>query len=302
MIFHVYPFGLNRTKKMIKRLKYHVKKQVKNRKFWAVFWFTKVPFLLYLVFTMSFVPTIEAVETIDNRVILGAHRGASIDYEENTLEAFEGALNDSKYSFIEFDIQYTKDKKIVVFHQNTKYRVPKKFVNVSNLNYVELNEKFEVHIPEYAEAMDVINGEKPIEIEIKSHGNEEEDFELVDFIIADCRERGNSDKIMISSPAEHIVEYVEENYPEVRTGRVYWIVPSTFVKSEYLTKKFYEDSEADYLLMHGYNIHNYELLKKLKPTNKELAFWYFTDELYLVQDKIEGQEMCGFWNSNDGKC
>jgi len=69
-------------------------------------------------------------------------------------------------------------------------------------------------------------------------------------------------------------------------------VPSTFVKSEYLTERFYSESEADYLLMHGYNLHNYELLKELKPSEKELVFWYFTDEVYIVQDE---EKQCNFW-------
>ena len=278
---------------MIKPIKNWLKTNAKTRRFWALIALTKVPFLIYLVVTLSMVPAIEAVGP---NYIQGAHRGASIDYEENTLEAFEKAVNEPKYDFIEFDVQYTKDKEIAVFHQTVKYGIPKKLIEISNLTYEELDEKFEFHVPNYSEAMEIIAGKKPVEIEIKSHGNEQEDFELVDFIIKDCKKRKICKEILISSPSEHIVKYLKENYPEIKTGRVYWVVPSTFIESEYLTEALYNGTEADYLLMHGYNINNYELLSKLKPVNKTLVFWYFTDEIYIVGDKEE-QEVRGFWDN-----
>ena len=58
------------------------------------------------------------------KVILGgdmeilAHRGASGTAPENTIAAFKKALVDGWDGF-EFDIQQTKDGKIVVFHDWT---------------------------------------------------------------------------------------------------------------------------------------------------------------------------------------
>lgn len=45
-----------------------------------------------------------------------AHRGSSYDYPENTLLSFEKAANVNGISGIEFDVQLTKDKEIVVIH------------------------------------------------------------------------------------------------------------------------------------------------------------------------------------------
>lgn len=250
----------------------------------------KVPLLIYLVIILPLVPAIDIVE---EKTVLGAHRGASLDFEENTLEAFEKAVNESEYEFIEFDIQYTQDKKIAVFHQNNIFRVAKKGVNVSDLDYADLDETFEFHIPEYSEVMSLIDDKKPVNIEIKSHGNLEDDKDLVDFVIADCRERGIVNQVMISAISEDVISYIEINYPEIKTGKIFWVVPSTFVGTEYLTNELYNSSEADYFLMHGYNIRNYELLKELKPEGKELAFWYFTDEMYLVGEE---DNMHVFWD------
>ena len=50
------------------------------------------------------------------RCTTGAHRGASTKHTENTMAALKAADENDKYAFIEFDVQYSKDKKIVVYH------------------------------------------------------------------------------------------------------------------------------------------------------------------------------------------
>ena len=56
----------------------------------------------YLVFTLIQVPDISAENNLP--LILGAHRGNSLDFLENTVPAIKNALEDPNYSFIEFDI------------------------------------------------------------------------------------------------------------------------------------------------------------------------------------------------------
>lgn len=248
----------------------------------------RIPLFIYFVISLSIVPAIDAVPT---NTVLGAHRGNSLEFEENTLEAFKAALNDPKYQFIEFDVQYSKDGKIVVFHETNMFKIPKKLVNVSQMTHAELQEYFEFKIPLYHEVMDLIDNQKPVEIEIKSHGYPEQDKALVDFIVEDCKKR-KCEKFMIASPAEHIIQYVEENYPEINTGRVFWIHPYSILPLETTTQWFYECSEADYVMLHGYNIKNYDLLLKCKPEDKGIVFWYFTDEVYVVENP---QDCTSFW-------
>ena len=248
----------------------------------------KVPILIYLAISLSIVPTINAVP---QEVIQGAHRGNSIDFEENTLDAFKSALESDKYTFIEFDVQYSKDNKIVVFHQNDQYHIPKQWVEISELNYNELQSYFKFKIPQYHEVMDLVNNQKPLDIEIKSHGDFEKDKQLVDFVIADCENR-NCDKIILTSPSEEVIEYIEEKYPKINTRRVFWIHPFSILPLETTTTWFYESTQADYMIMHGYNIKNYNLLLKCKPKDKGIMFWYYTDEIYIA----ENPENCGsFW-------
>ena len=83
--------------------------------------FILVAFLSFVFFFLTEVPNIYAVS--DDPLILGAHRGDSILYMENTFESIVSALEDPNYHFIEFDIQYTKDKVLVVFHDSSLTRL-----------------------------------------------------------------------------------------------------------------------------------------------------------------------------------
>ena len=264
-----------------------MKKKYSKKKIFKAFMLLKLPFTIYLLISLLLVPSID---NVDAQVIYGAHRGASIDYEENTIEAFEKALNDPKYKFIEFDILYTKDNEIAVFHKNNMFRIPKELVDVSELTYEELNTKFEFDIPRYEEVMGLLAGKKPLDIEIKSSGNIEKDIELAEFVVRDCEERGILNQVMISAISSDIVEYLEDKYPKIKTGKIHWVTFESINPINSICEGIY-DTPADYVLLHGYNLHNYETLIECKPEDKTLIFWYFTDEVYIIEDGNQ----CEFW-------
>lgn len=244
---------------------------------------TKIPLLIYLIIMLTIVPAINAVEY---NAILGAHRGSSIDHVENTLPAMQSAIKQEKYKFIEFDVRYTRDKKLVVFHDSTLLRLQKKLYSISNLSYEELQNISSYSIPLYEDVMNAIGKTKKINIEIKSFGDLESDKELVGFIVEDIKNRGILQNIMISSISPDIIKYVSEAYPNIKTGKIYWIIPSTYLHFDSLTENLYEEMReigADYLMLHGANIHNIDSLIRLKPEDKTLCFWYFTDEMYIIQ-------------------
>lgn len=66
-----------------------------------------------------------------------AHRGASIDYPENTMSAFIGA-KELGADWIELDVQQTKDGKIIVFHDKNFKRVTGVDANTWELTYEEV--------------------------------------------------------------------------------------------------------------------------------------------------------------------
>ncbi len=110
------------------------------------------------------------------------HRGTLVDYDENTLEAFEIAIK-SGANCIELDVRRTKDRKLIVFHDNTLTRTTNSkgvlndltYNDVKNLKTKKRNQK----IPLLEEYMDYITDKTQAIIHLKDEGIEKEFFDLI---------------------------------------------------------------------------------------------------------------------------
>tara|TARA_B110000093_G_scaffold143093_1_gene154367 strand:- start:2772 stop:3698 length:927 start_codon:yes stop_codon:yes gene_type:complete len=229
---------------------------------------------------------------------VGAHRGASIDYLENSYSALLAADQDPQYAFIEFDVQYTKDGEIVVFHDKRLLRLFGKLATIKNSTYAELMDASDGQIVRYRDIIGSVN--KKLNIEIKSRGDNEEDCRLADAIIQDIQARGREKDIMISSISSDVIRYIHETHPTVPTGQIYWLTSSTYLHFDLLTKRLYQEfneSNADYLMLHVANLRNIEGLLALKPEGKTIIFWDFKDHMYLVRedyhDRLWGTSVIG---------
>ncbi|MBY8988000.1 MAG: glycerophosphodiester phosphodiesterase [Candidatus Lokiarchaeota archaeon] len=65
------------------------------------------------------------------------HRGTRIDYDENTLDAFEIALK-SGANYIEFDVRKTIDNKLVIFHDSKVDRITNTLGYIEDFRYPEI--------------------------------------------------------------------------------------------------------------------------------------------------------------------
>lgn len=77
------------------------------------------------------------MSTIHSQVKLIAHRGLRGEHYENTLPAFISACKSAFYG-IETDIQFTKDNKIICFHDKTLKRLIGEKAKISELKYKDL--------------------------------------------------------------------------------------------------------------------------------------------------------------------
>ncbi len=110
------------------------------------------------------------------------HRGTLVDYDENTLEAFEIAIK-SGANCIELDVRRTKDRKLIVFHDNTLTRTTNSKGLLNNLNYDDVKnlktKKRNQNIPLLDEFIDYITDKTQAIIHLKDEGIEKEIFDLI---------------------------------------------------------------------------------------------------------------------------
>ena len=110
------------------------------------------------------------------------HRGTLVDYDENTLEAFEIAIK-SGANCIELDVRRTKDRKLIVFHDNTLTRTTNGKGVLKNLTYNDVKnlktKKRNQTIPLLEEFMDYITDKTQAIIHLKDEGIEKELFGLI---------------------------------------------------------------------------------------------------------------------------
>ncbi|MDA8141566.1 MAG: glycerophosphodiester phosphodiesterase family protein [Desulfobacteraceae bacterium] len=223
----------------------------------------------------------------DYRCTAGAHRGASEAYLENTLAALTAADMDSRYAFIEFDVQYSKDGRIVVYHDKRMLRLFGNLSAIGNKTFAELSEITNGEIAAYDEVIGQLH--KKLDIEIKSQGDLKEDERLVDAIVADLRDRKRIKDVLISSISGEVIRYVKKKYPQIPTGQVFWLTSSTYLHFDGLTSNLYETintTQADYLLLYVANLRNIDALLKLKPKGKTIVFWDFDDTMYIVHKDL----------------
>ena len=111
----------------------------------------------------------------DKRVVQ-AHRGASGYEYQNTIKAFDKAV-ELNSDAIELDIRKSKDNEIVVFHDPTY-----KDKHINDWNYLELLEetkKDNFEVPLLIDVLNLYKGKILLDIEIKEEGYEEEVVKMI---------------------------------------------------------------------------------------------------------------------------
>ncbi len=221
------------------------------------------------------------------RCTAGAHRGASVTHKENTRVALMAADDDKRYAFIEFDVQYTSDSRMVVFHDKRMLRLFGSLRSIEHTPFADLTEITNGEIAAYDEVMPLLK--KKLNIEIKSQGDPEQDQRLADEIVTDIRARKRTKDVLISSISRDVILYINEHYPDIATGQVFWLTSSTYLPFDGLTENLYEEitaTQADFLMLHVANLRNIDDLLKLKPRGKTVVFWDFDDTMYVVHKDL----------------
>ena len=114
-------------------------------------------------------------------MLIYGHRGASATEPENTIRAFERAI-EMGAAGLEFDVQASSDRVPVLIHDRQLSRTTDGTGNVDELSLADLKKldagKGE-RIPTFAEALDAIGDRVHLDIEIKQRGIERETLDVL---------------------------------------------------------------------------------------------------------------------------
>ena len=137
-----------------------------------------------------------------------AHRGAAGYEKENTLAAFQKAV-ELGADMVEFDVRRTRDGKLVVIH-NPEIEGRK----ICELNYEELesiSSQLGFRVPKFEEILAMLKNKIKLDIELKEEGYETEAVKLT------LRYFDKSEFIMTSFKKDSL-RIIKKKFPAVRTG------------------------------------------------------------------------------------
>ena len=213
-----------------------------------------------------------------------AHRGI-FDNEtvaENSLPAYKACIE--RGCPIEIDVRVTKDKKVVVFHDDKLCRMTDIDGYVSHLTYEEIRHakllKTNDTIPTLQEVLALVNGSVPLLIEIKNIGGVSYEKELYEIL------KDYKGEYAIQSFSPLILEWFKLNAPSVKRGQL-----ASFFKGEkglnpiakYSLKrlKLNKRSDPDFISYKLEDLPN----KYVKKANLPVIAWTITSNEEIARAK-----------------
>ncbi len=166
-----------------------------------------------------------AIRSLRNRPQIIAHRGASYDAPENTLAAVNLAWRRNADA-VEIDVYLSKDRQIVVYHDETTKRIGGRDRRVKDQTLLELRQ-LDVgrwkgdqfageRIPTLDQVLETVPPGKQLFIEIK------DGIEIVPVIVPRLKRwEHTKDRAVVISFSYDVVQSVKERLPEIP---VYWLV------------------------------------------------------------------------------
>lgn len=206
-----------------------------------------------------------------------AHRGASGYAPENTLAAFQKAIDMGVDGF-ELDVQLTKDNKLVIHHDFELGRTTtgSGFIKDLNLNYIKSQDagswfgdefKGEV-VPTLSEFFDLIPTGYLINIEIKSIGIDDRD--VAKFVVEEIVKHGREEDCIISSFNHKILADILKLNDKIRVGAL------IYSRLLYLEEYF--------KMLPVYSAHlavqntDYEIIKNMHLNGYKVFVWTVNDK------------------------
>ena len=159
--------------------------------------------------------------------LVTAHRGSSSEAPENTIPAFEKAIEEGA-DYVEMDVRLTSDGELVLMHDPSTERTTGVDKLVCDSTYEELQqldagaeypeEYAGTKIPTLKDAIDTCKGKVMMNIELKTVRN---DGELEKKVAELLRENHMEEQCIVTSFKQRSLVRIKKDDPDIVTGYIY---------------------------------------------------------------------------------
>lgn len=217
------------------------------------------------------------------RTAIIAHRGASkLAGTDNTIESFSLAISLGA-DYVEMDVRQTKDKKLIVFHDDIIDDTPIKF-----LTYDELNKKAgekNYSVPLFEDVLKLCQGKIKLDIELKETGYE---FKVLSLV----KKYFSYDGFMIKSFLDTAVKKIELLDKKVNTGLLLGYKKADVKRrvNEFLPKRRLKLLDVDFVSPH-YRLVTWDYMLRMRLMKKKVYVWTVNDQAImkkLLKKNVDG--------------
>ena len=238
-----------------------------------------------------------------NETNVAAHRGYSTEAPENTIPAFEAAI-DNLTDYVELDVQELKDGTVIVMHDSDFERVGNLKKNVWEVEYEEIknldvgkwfSKEYEgTTIPTLEEVLELSKGKLKLNIEIKLNGHEKNlERTVVELIEAYEME----DECVITSFQAKALKKVKSYNEDIKTGYVLHVAYGDFsnvefadalsVNYSFATTSLINDAHNAGLDVYVWTVNNAESINEMLERGVDMII---TDDPVLAEETFTSYE------------
>lgn len=242
------------------------------------------------------------LESLNADTKITAHRGGALRAPENTLSALAYTW-ECGADFAEIDIQETKDKQLILLHDNSLKRITGLDKKVWELTYEEIKDLDAgssfgkgyqgEKIPTLEEVLNFCFGRLDLNIEIKYNGKNKG---IVQRVIQVIRENHFQEHCVITSMNYRFLEQIKETAPEIRTGYIMTMRYGSIsqveaadffsVRYDYITESLIREAHALGKEVHAWTVNYRGTIKRMLDMGVDNII---TDDPALVR-KVQNQE------------
>ncbi|MBQ3666330.1 MAG: glycerophosphodiester phosphodiesterase [Lachnospiraceae bacterium] len=257
--------------------------------------------ILYISFDIG----IEGIYNVQlfKKTVIAAHRGYSAEAPENTIPAFEAAIEHFS-DYVELDVQETKDGEVIVMHDSNFKRVAGVNKHVWEVTYDEIQNydvgkwfspEFEgTSIPRLEDVLAMAKGRLKLNIEIKLTGHEKN---LEENVVRLIEEYDMEQECVITSFQKKALKNVKRSNPEIKTGYILKVAFGDFsgmmyadalsVQYAFASSAFINSAHSSGKKVYVWTVNSSDLIYEMIKRGADMII---TDDPVLAKETITSYE------------